>query len=319
MPELFNYVRARIDRAPTKKSQWLLTGSQESGLTQNVSESMAGRAAVLHLLPLSLGETLKVTLLRGGSPEVLARPKSSGRWFASYLQTYLERDVRSVSAVQDLSNFRRFMSLLATRHGAILNRADLAAPLGMSVPGVSNWIDVLEATGLIALVQPYFENFGKQIIKSPKVFWIDSGLTCHLLGIQTGAELERSPFLGAIYEGFVAAEVHKLQINAGRRKELYYFRDQQGLEVDFIAPSLTADVSGMILIEAKASKTPIPDMARPMLSLAKAWNRSQMPLAGMYLVHRRSRGALSSSALVPGVKAVTLEQLVGSQKPGLST
>ena len=122
VPEVFNYVRSRIDRAPRRTGQWFLTGSQESGLMRNVSESMAGRAAVLQLLPLSARESEKVSLLRGGYPEVIARPRAAALWFSSYLQTYLERDVRAISAVQDLAVFRRFLALVASRHGQILNK-----------------------------------------------------------------------------------------------------------------------------------------------------------------------------------------------------
>lgn len=318
VPELFGFVRSRIDRNPKKKGQYLLTGSQESSLMKNVSESMAGRAAILHLLPFSLAESPKVTLLRGGFPEVVSRPSSSELWFASYLQTYLERDVRQVSVVQDLPKFRRFMALLATRHGATLNKADLAAPLGMSIPGIGNWIDILEATGLIVLVQPYFENMGKRIIKAPKVYWVDSGLVCYLLGIRSASELERSPFLGALFEGFVASELLKAQVARGRRKELYYFRDQQGLEVDFLVPELVRGKPGITLCEVKASRTPTPEMAKGIQALQRAWRSAKLPIAGAYVVHRsrdaRARrlldAASTSEALVPSVKAVTFERLV---------
>ena len=203
---------------------------------RGVSESMAGRAAVLELLPMSLAETERVNLLDGGYPEVLARPRARRLWFSSYLQTYIERDVRSITAVRDLSTFRRFFSLVAARHGSILNKSDLAAPLGMSVPAIGNWLDILEATAQIFLIPPYFEHLGKRIIKSPKLYVSDSGLACHLLGIETRPELERSPFLGAIFEGFVAGEIIKSQVHSGGRRQLFHFRDQQGLEVDFVVP-----------------------------------------------------------------------------------
>ncbi len=303
VPEVFNFIRARIDRAPRRTGQWLLTGSQETALMRNVTESMAGRAAILQLLPMSYAETPKVSLLRGGYPEVLARPATARLWFSSYVQTYLERDVRAVSAVHDLGKFRRFIAIVASRHGQVLNRSDLAAPLGISVPGVSAWIDILEATGQILVIPPYFENFGKRLIKSPKVYITDSGMACHLLGIESAAELERSPFLGALFEGFVAAEIAKSQLNAGRRRELYYFRDQQGLEVDFIMP---AKQGGMRLVEAKASRTPVPDMAGSMQRLATAWakQRTTRKVVESLLIHRPSRGGTTSQALVPGIKAV---------------
>ena len=237
VPEVLNYVRARIDRAPRKTGQWLLTGSQEAPLMRGVTESMAGRAAVLQLLPFSLAEHPKVSVLRGGFPEVIARPAAASLWFRSYIQTYLERDVRAISEIRDLATFRRFLSLVATRCGQLLNRTDLAAPLGVSVPTISQWLSILETTGQILLVPPFYENFGKRLVKSPKLYFVDSGLACHLLNISSEIELRRSPFLGAIFEGFVASEVVKLQINAGRRKEVYYFRDQQGLEVDLVVPT----------------------------------------------------------------------------------
>jgi uncharacterized protein len=308
-PEVFNYVRSRIDAAPNKKGQWLLTGSQESALMQNVTESMAGRAAILQLLPLSFAESDKVDLLTGGYPEVLARPRDAALWFASYVQTYLERDVRALGAVQDLPTFRRFMALAATRHATVVNMTDLAAPLGVSVPTIGRWLDILEATGLIVRALPFYENLGKRLIKSPKIYWTDSGLICHLLGIQTNTELERSPFLGAIFEGAAAAEIVKAQINQGQRRELYYFRDQQGLEVDFILP---VPGGAYTLIEAKASRSPHPEMARPMLSLARAWSETAVKreLTGCVLVHREARAAVRSSALAPGVSAMTIAEFV---------
>ncbi len=308
VPEVFNYVRTRIDQHPRKTSQWFLTGSQESSLMRNVTESMAGRAAIMQLLPFAAAETSKATLLRGGYPEVLARPKTAQLWFSSYLQTYLERDVRGITAVQDLAMFRRFLALLATRHGQILNKSDLAASLGMSVPSVGRWLDILEATAQIIVVQPYFENLGKRIIKSPRIYFSDSGLACHLLGIDTEAELEKSPFLGAIFEGFIAAEIAKSQVNAGRRRELYYFRDQQGLEVDFLVPGKNASVT---LIETNASRTVHSHMVKPMQSLTAAW--SQRPRPGgvrQLLVSRASSApATRSKAISPGAELVHWREL----------
>jgi predicted AAA+ superfamily ATPase len=314
VPEVFNFVRARIDRAPRRTGQWFLTGSLESGLMRNVTESMAGRAAVLQLMPMSVRESAKVTLLRGGFPEVLARPGAASVWFSSYLQTYLERDVRSVSAVQDPATFRRFLSLLATRHGQVLNKSDLAAPLGMSVPGIGRWLDILEVTAQILVVPPWFESFGKRLVKSPKLYVADSGLACHLLGIETAAELEKSPFLGALFEGFIAAEIVKAQVNAGRRRELYYFRDQQGLEVDFLIPGKSGRIR---LVEAKSSRTVTPEMAAPMGRLAAAVRRSGAGRRSieMFLVHRPSRSGTVSRAVAPGVHALAWQDFV-EQLPG---
>jgi predicted AAA+ superfamily ATPase len=308
LPEVFNYVRSRIDANPRKTGQWFLTGSQEAGLMRNVTESMAGRAAVLQLLPLSLSESPKVSLLHGGHPEVLARPKAARLWFSSYLQTYLERDVRSVTAVQDLGAFRRFMSLLATRHGQILNKTDLAGPLAMSVPGVGKWLDILETTAQIFIVPPFFESLGKRIIRSPRIYIADPGMACHLLGIDSEAELEKSPCLGAIFEGFIAAEIVKSQVNAGLRRELYYFRDQQGLEVDFVIPGKNGS---MTLIEAKASRTAKPDMTLPMRKLTSSWKAhfgDKRPVRSL-LVHRPAKAPAASNAIAEGVQVCSWKDL----------
>jgi predicted AAA+ superfamily ATPase len=304
VPELLDYVRTLIDGKPRRMGQWLFTGSQEAPLMQGITESMAGRAAILQLLPFSLAETPKVSLLHGGFPEVLARPKARALWFSSYLQTYLERDVRAITNVRDLVTFRRFLSLLASRHGQMLNKTDLAAPLGISVPTVGEWLRILEMTGQVMVIPPYFENFGKRIVKASKVYWADSGMACYLLGIATQSELERSPFLGALFEGFVAAEILKSQVNRGERKELYFFRDQQGLEVDFLVPRPNA---GLWPIEAKATKTVRPAMAAPLLSLQKALGDRAKRLT---VVHRKSTAGVSTSAIAKGVEALDIDQFV---------
>ena len=308
-PELLSYVRTLIDAAPRRMGQWLFTGSQEAPLMQGITESMAGRAAILQLLPFSIVETAKVNTLHGGFPEVLARPKSRALWFASYLQTYLERDVRAITNVRDLVTFRRFLALLASRHGQTLNKTDLAAPLGVSVPTISEWLHVLEITSQIIVVPPYFENLGKRLIKTPKVYWGDSGLACYLLGITSEAELQRSPFLGQLFEGFVAAEILKSQVNQGGRKELYYFRDQQGLEVDFLLPKPNA---GLWLIECKAGKTVRPAMAGPLLALRRTLERRPTRLI---VVHGKSRSAQDTRAVASGVEAIELERFVASLSP----
>jgi predicted AAA+ superfamily ATPase len=305
-PELLSYVRTLIDSAPRRMGQWLFTGSQEAPLMLGITESMAGRAAILQLLPFSLTESAKVNMLHGGFPEVLARPKFRALWFASYLQTYLERDVRAITNIRDLVTFRRFLALLASRHGQILNKTDLAAPLGVSVPTISEWLHILEVTGQIIVVPPYYENFGKRLIKSPKIYWSDSGLACYLLGIATEAELQRSPFLGQLFEGFVAAEILKSQVNRGVRKELYYFRDQQGLEVDFLLPRPNA---GLWLIECKAGTTIRPAMAAPLLSLRRALGERSKR---MIIVHRKSRSPLVTAAVARGVEGLDMERFVAN-------
>jgi hypothetical protein len=302
-PQILNYVRAAIDGSPGAKGRWLLTGSQEAPLMRGVTESMAGRAAVFQLLPLAVAESPKVSLLRGGFPEVLAAPSVAQTWFRSYVQTYLERDVRSISAIRDLATFRRFLALIAARCGQILNKTEIAAPLGVSVPTISEWLGILETTGEIFLIPPFYQNFGKRLVKSPKLYFTDSGLACHLLSIETEAALRRSPFLGSIFEGFVASEIAKLQSGAGRRRELYYFRDQQGLEVDFVVPVREATLA---LIEAKAGATVHPGMGEPLLRLAGAVRRFDVQ---SFVLHRPSRKGARTTALRPGVAAISVIDL----------
>jgi predicted AAA+ superfamily ATPase len=264
LPELFPYIRSRIDADPTQNGLWILAGSQEAPLMRGVSESMAGRAAVFSLLPLSAEESPLVSPFLGGFPEALAAPEVADIWFRSYVLTYLERDVRAIAAIRDLVTFRRFIGLLATRCGQMLNKTDLAAPLGVSVPTLSQWLGILEITGQIILVAPWYENYGKRVVKTPKLYFTDCGLAASLLGIRDEASLAQSPFRGALFESLVASEILKYRLGRGLERGLYYFRDRQGLEVDFIVDNGNRR---LVLIEAKATQTPMPDDARPIARL----------------------------------------------------
>lgn len=303
-PELLRYVRSRIDAHPRRRGDWLLTGSQEAALMRGVTESMAGRAAVLDLWPLSIHESPKVTPWRGGFPEVVARPAAADLWLSSYVRTYLERDVRAITNVRDLAVFRRFLALVGARTGQLLNRTELAGPLGLSVPTVTQWLSILEITSQVVLVPPFHENFGKRLVKSPRLYVADAGIACHLLGIASSDELERSPFLGPVYEGFVTAEIVKAQAAAGRRRELYHFRDPQGLEVDLVVPT---GPRRLALIEVKAARTVVPHDAGPLLRLSAAVTRYEVD---RFVVHRRGPGDPVTAAVAPGVRAVTLEELL---------
>lgn len=299
-PALLPYVRTRIDQDP-EPGRWLITGSQEFALMRGVTESMAGRAAILRLLPFGVEEHPAVTPLRGGFPEVvLNAPDQAALWFDSYVQTWLERDLRALVNVSSLSLFRRFLTVLASRTGQFLNKTDIAAPLGVSVPTITSWLDALETAGVLIPVPPWFANFGKRLLKSPRVYLCDSGLTCHLLGLMDEAALERSSFLGPTFEGFVATELVKHRAFAGRRPGLHWFRDQSGLEVDFVleGPGLAP-----ILVEVGASHTPRPEDARGILSLRKAAPDRE---AEDYVVYR---GAHGMAPLVPGVLAVDVPTL----------
>lgn len=297
-PELLNYIRAEIDASPEEKGIWFLTGSQEAALMRGVSESMAGRAAIFQLLPFSYVEEPTVSLLKGGFPEVLARPSTQDIWFRSYVQTYLERDVRTVLAIKNLAIPRRFLALLATRVGQALNKTALSGPLGVSVPTITEWLGVLEITAQIVIVPPFYENFGKRITKAPKIYFADPGLAAHLLGIETEATLARSPFLEPLFEGLVASEIVKQQIHHGRPKALYHFRDRQGLEVDFIIPR---EENRLTLIEAKATRTPRGGMAKPLRQLLSALKRHE---AEAFVVHQPAKSDTVAPSVAPGARAV---------------
>jgi hypothetical protein len=302
VPEILRYVRSLIDAQPRRKGQWFITGSQEAPLMKGITESMAGRAAVLELLPLSVEETRKVNWFRGGFPEALAQPAAAQLWFRSYIQTYLERDVRLVSGIRDLALFRRFVSLVASRCGKMLNRADLASAIGVSVPTISQWLSIMEITQQIILVPPFYENFGKRLIKSPKLYFTDTGLVCHLLGIESERTLARSPFVGAVFESFVASELLKQQVNAGRRRELYYFRDEQGLEVDFVIPQGN---KRLLLIEAKSSRTVTASEGASLSRLAQSIKNYNVT---SIVVHRPTADDPRFSTLSKSIRAVSLKQ-----------
>lgn len=301
-PELFNYLRTRIDAEPERKSQWILTGSQEAPLMRGVTESMAGRVAVFSLLPMSLEEAPAATLLSGGFPEVLRAPATADIWFRSYIQTYLERDIRAISSIRDLGTFRRFMGLLASRCGQMLNKTDLASPLGVSVPTIGQWLSILEITGQILLIPPFYENFGKRLVKSPKLYFTDTGLAGHLLGIQSPEMLATSPFRGALFESWTASEIVKHRLHRGKDKALYYFRDRQGLELDFV---LDSGNRRLTLMEAKATQTPRPEDAKVFHRLTPGIENYSIRA---FLVYDAGR-AHEPLPLSPGIGAIDIRGL----------
>ena len=206
--------------------------------------------------------------------------------------------IRSISSIRDLATFRRFMALLATRCGQMLNKTDLAAPLGVSVPTITQWLNILEVTGQIILVPPFFENFGKRLVKTPKLYFVDSGLLCHLLGIPDEKTLKDSPFRGAVLEGYVAAEVTKHRLHRGRERGLYYFRDRQGLEVDFV---LDQGNRKLMLLEVKSTRSPMPHDGQSMMQLLRNIKHYK---ASAFLIYSASGSQGKPSVLCEGIKAI---------------
>jgi len=260
VPELLNYIKKQIDEKRSRKGQYILTGSQMFPLMANVSESLAGRAAVLTLLPLSWGERLKREvssspvdnqdlrcpdrpdrkmlgegLLRGGFPELSIEPdRDVRRWYSSYVQTYLERDIRNLRNVGDMEEFQRFMRSLAARNGQLLNMAELGRDLGVALNTVKAWISVLVASHQIVLLRPYFRNIGKRLVKSPRVYFLDSGLVCYLTGIHDPEHLLNGPMGGALFESELVTELTKWACNRGEQPSLYSWRTSDGREVDCV-------------------------------------------------------------------------------------
>ncbi|PIY80008.1 MAG: GTP-binding protein [Candidatus Pacebacteria bacterium CG_4_10_14_0_8_um_filter_42_14] len=263
VPELLPYIKDRIDSARTA-GQWLLTGSQLFPLMKGVSESLAGRIAVFSLLPFSIDETPKSkvsfpsTMLRGSYPEIVLNKKvDRDLWLGSYINTYLERDVRNLETIGDLRQFEIFMRLLATKTGQILDQSELAKAVGVSVPTIERWISILEASYQIVLIHPYFKNIGKRLIKRPKIYFTDLGIVSYLLGITDIKQLVNGSSWGALFETAIVVDLWKQYLHRGRKSPLYFLRTYDGLEVD-----LVIDMSDRIkLVEIKATASIKPSHA----------------------------------------------------------
>ena len=244
-PGLFRHLKAAVDAQRSRAGQYLLTGSQKFTLMKGVSESLAGRADIVELETLSFDEirgalpdaSLEHSILRGGFPELHANPDIDGpAFYTSYLATYLERDVRSLANVGSLRDFERFLRACALRSANLLNKADLARDVGIAPATSNQWLSVLEASGQIALLEPWFSNRTKGLVKTPKLYLMDTGLLCALLNIRDEASLLASPSVGAIWETFVFAQLRHRERGAGRAGSLFFWRDRSR-EVDFVVDS----------------------------------------------------------------------------------
>ncbi|MCZ2116038.1 MAG: ATP-binding protein [Anaerolineae bacterium] len=258
-PELLSYLQARVD-ADGRMGLFLLTGSQQFGLMSGITQSLAGRSAFIELLPFSLNElgragisppSLDEMLLAGGYPPLYDRSLLPKAWFPAYVTAYVERDVRQILKVQDLEVFQRFVRLCAGRSGQILNLASLATDCGITHNTAKAWISVLEASYVLFLLRPHHENFSKRLIKSPKLYFYDTGLLCWLLGIQNAGQLASHPLRGSIFETFVVSELVKSRLNRGERAAFSFWRDSNGNEIDVVADVGT----DMMPIEIKAGQT----------------------------------------------------------------
>jgi len=257
-PHLMSYIQVRVDETE-QKGMFILTGSHQADLHSAVSQSLAGRTSLLRLLPLSLQEIrhaniqdpLEEIILKGGYPKIYKDHLPISNAYSSYFQTYVERDVRQILQVKDVIQFERFIKLIASRVGQLVNYASLASDVGVSAVTIKEWTAVLEATYILIRLEPYFENFGKRLIKAPKLYFADTGLACHLLGIDTVPQLIKDPLYGNLFENWVVIELMKARYNQAMDPRLYFYRDVSGHEVDL----LFQHGSRLIPIEIKSSKT----------------------------------------------------------------
>ncbi|PIQ43313.1 MAG: AAA family ATPase [Gammaproteobacteria bacterium CG11_big_fil_rev_8_21_14_0_20_46_22] len=239
-PELLSYIQVEVDKSQ-QVGQFILTGSHQFSLQYALTQSLAGRTAIIKLLPLSLEEIDPSTrlsvdeyLFTGFYPRIYQSKLMPATAYDNYIATYVERDLKQLIQIKDLSSFQRFLKLCASRVGSVLNMNSLSVDTGVSVPTIKHWLAVLEASYLITLLPPYFENFGKRVIKSPKLYFNDVGLACHLLDINELKQVERDPLRGALFENMIVMEAFKACYNRGLTASLYYYRDKTEREIDLI-------------------------------------------------------------------------------------
>ncbi len=244
LPKLLSYIQGITDQKK-KKGMFILTGSHQPELHYAVSQSLAGRSAVLTLMPFTLRELRNYRkrwktfdlIVMGALPRLHQEKLKPNRFFNSYIQTYVERDVRALINLKDLDRFQQFLLLLAGRIGHIMNYNALSTDVGVSSTTIKNWISALKASFLVFSLPPFYENIRKRVIKSPKIYFTDTGLACFMLGIESAEQAARDPLRGALYENLVILEILKTRMNRGQRPELYFYRDTHGNEVDLIIRS----------------------------------------------------------------------------------
>lgn len=256
-PELFSYLQQILDENEGI-AQFILTGSNNFLLQQNISQSLAGRVGYLNLLPFSLSEiknkvpkTINDILFKGFYPPLYDTVFETQKWFSNYIRTYVERDVRQLKNIENLVVFERFMKLCAGRVGQLLNKSALAIEVGVDSKTIESWIGILEASFILFRLQPHHNNFNKRIVKMPKLYFYDVGLACALLGVQNANQLDLHPFKGSMFENMVVVELLKQRLNKGKSNNLYFWRDSKGNEIDIIIDNF--DV--LIPVEIKSGKT----------------------------------------------------------------
>lgn len=269
VPALLRHLKMRIDQAPHRMGRWLLTGSQQFGLMREVTESLAGRVAILELPPFSQTEFarshLEEVLWNGGYPVPALYPDRRDLWLRSYVATYLERDVRQIRNIPDLRSFTQFLNLMAARHGQQLNAAELSRELGITQPTVKSWGGVLEASYVAYFLSPWFRNYGKRVVKTPKFYFYDAALVNLLTRQPDPSSALAGPLGGPLLEGWVVIEAVKTFMSLGRKPDLYFWRSHDGLEVDLLIV-----IKGKLApVEIKLTATPGAGHVEPLDRLIK--------------------------------------------------
>lgn len=281
-PLIFRQLQGMLDKN-TKRGQFILTGSNNFLMQESISQSLAGRAGYIELLPLSFAELEKAKLadsdvqehiFKGGYPEIWDENIAAPKWIQSYIQTYLQKDVRLLRNITNFAAFTRFIYICAHYAGKIINRDDIARQAGVDTKTVLSWLGILESSYIIFLLQPWFNNLNKRVIKSPKLYFVDTGLLCNLLGFKSLSALKKHSGYGSVFENWVISEIKKNKANAGLTNGLYYFRDSGGNEVDLITEK-NGEIFG---VEIKSGKKTDRNAMRGLLY----WKKNQ-PLSNLVL------------------------------------
>lgn len=281
VPKLFNAVKMQVDNDREKMGKFVLTGSSQFSLLTKITESLAGRIGLLTLLPFQYLEIpsmyREASIYKGSYPEIVKRGyHESASWYSAYMTTYLEKDVRQISQIGNIRDFSRFVRLLAANTAQILNLSRFATDIGVAVSTIKNWLSVLEASYIVFVLPPFFENYGKRIVKSPKVYFYDTGLVAYLTGISTKTLFENGPMTGALFENYVISEVKKKIAHHDTNAQMYYLRTSHGVEVDLIIDYLTYKE----FVEIKFNESFKPSMLKPMNEFIQGGDKGTLVYMG---------------------------------------
>ena len=281
VPELFNAIKIAVDQDRNTCGKFVLTGSSRFSMIHNIADSLAGRIGLLSLLPYQFSELPKQkqtqALLHGSYPELVSKGyQLSQDWYAAYVDTYLNTDLKVLTNIGDMRDFTRFIQLLAANTAQQLNLSHYAHDLGVDVKTIKRWVSILESAYIIFLVSPYYENYGKRITKSPKLYFYDNGLVNYLVGIETMAHLQKGPMAGSLFENYVISDIYKKILHTKSNAKLYYYRTQHGVEVDLIIDYKQYKT----LIEIKHSETYHPRMIKPITSVYKQGDNAYLLYRG---------------------------------------